>query len=79
MKTKKYIEMYERNSFLVAVERIKNDINGNPKYNISVFEKKTLHFKGNWNKVTYNIENCIEVLLKNIKEDGRMTRKRLKK
>ena len=66
MKTKKYIEMYERNSFLVAVERIKNDINGNPKYNISVFDKDKLHFKGNWNKVTYNLESCIEVLLKSI-------------
>lgn len=68
MKTKKYIEMYDKNSFLVAVERTKSDINGNPKYSISVFEKDTLNFKGNWNKVTYNLESCIEVLTANIKE-----------
>ena len=69
MKTKKYMEMYSKNSFLVTVERTKNDINGNPKYNLSVFDKNTLHFKGNWNKVTYNLESCIEVLIKNIKKE----------
>ena len=40
-KTKKYMEMKTKNSFLVAVERIKNDINGNPKYSISVFDKNS--------------------------------------
>ena len=69
MKTKKYIEMYNRNGFLVAIERTKNDRNGNPKYNISVFDKDTLYFKGNWNIVTYDLEHYIEVLLANIKED----------
>ena len=68
MKTKKYIEMYNKNSFLVTVERTKNDINGNPKFNISVFDKDTLYFRGNWNKVTYNVESCIETLLRHIKE-----------
>ena len=67
MKTKKYIKMYDRDSFLVTVERTKNDINGNPKYNISVFNKDTLHFKGNWIIVTYDLEHYIEVLLKDLK------------
>ena len=68
-KTKKYMKMYSKNSFLVVVERTKNDINGNTKYSISVFDKDTLYFRGNWNIVTYDVENHIEVLLKNIKED----------
>ena len=69
MKTKKYIEMYNRNGFLVAIERTKNDRNGNPKYNISVFDKNTLYFRGNWNIDTYDLEHYIEVSLANIKED----------
>ena len=68
MKTKKYISMYNRNSFLVTVERTKNDKNGNPRYNISLFDKDTLHFKGNWTVVTYDLEHYIEELLANIKE-----------
>ena len=68
MKTKKYIEMYNRNSFLITVERTKNDRNGNPRYYISVFDKDTLYFRGNWNTVTYDLEHYIEVLLANIKE-----------
>ena len=67
MKTKKYVEMYNKNEFLVTIERTKNDRNGNPKYSISVFDKDTLYFKGNWNIVTYNLEHYIEVLLANIK------------
>lgn len=69
MKTKKYIEMYYRNGFLVAIERTKNDRNGNPKYNISVFDKNTLYFRGNWNIDTYDLKHYIEVSLANIKED----------
>ena len=69
MKTKKYIEIYNRNEFLVAIERTKNDRNGNPKYSISVFDKDTLYFRGNWNIVTYDLKHYIEVLLSNIKED----------
>ena len=69
MKTKKYIEMYNRNGFLITIEKNKNDINGNPKYNISVFDKDTLYFVGNWNIVTYDLKQYIEVLLANIKED----------
>ena len=68
MKTKKYIEMYNRNEFLVAIERTKNDRNGNPRYNISVFDKDTLYFRGNWTVVTYDLKHYIEVLLANIKE-----------
>ena len=66
MKTKKYMKMYSKNSFLVVVERTKNDINGNPKYSISVFDKDTLYFRGNWNIVTYDVEHYIEVLLAKI-------------
>ena len=67
MRTKKYMKMYRKNSFLVVTEKIKNDINGNPKYSVSIFDKDTLYFRGNWNIVTYDVESCIEGLLKNIK------------
>ena len=69
MKTKKYIEMYNRNGFLVAVERTKRDNNGNPRYNISIFNKDTLYFIGNWNIVTYDLKHYIEELITSIKED----------
>ena len=67
MKTKKNYEMFSRNGFLVVTERIKNDRNGNPRYSISVFDKDTLYFSGNWKVVTYNVDHYIEVLLANIK------------
>ena len=69
MKTKKYIEMYNRNGFLITIEKNKNDINGNPKYNISVFDKDTLYFVGNWNIVTYDLEHYIKCIITSIKED----------
>ena len=68
MKTKKYMKMYRKNSFLVVTERTKNDRNGNPKFSISVFDKDTLYFKGNWNIVTYDVESCIENLTLHIKK-----------
>ena len=69
MKTKKSISIIHFNEFLVTIERTRNDRNGNPRYNISVFDKDTLYFKGNWNIITYDVEHYIEVLLANIKED----------
>ena len=69
MKRKKVIEMCSINGFLVATERKQNDKWGNPRYNVSVFDKDTLYFKGNWNIVTYDVEHYIEVLLANIEED----------
>ena len=69
MKRKKYLKLYDVSKFLVVTERTKNDKWGNPKYNVSVFEKDTLYFRWNWNIVTYDVEHYIEVLLANIKED----------
>ena len=69
MKTKKYLELYDRDGFLVVIERIKNDKWGNPRYNLSVFYKDTLIFVGNWKVVTYDVDHYIEVLLANIKGD----------
>ena len=57
MKTKKNYEMFSRNGFLVVTEKIKNDRNGNPRYSISVFDKDTLYFSGNWKVVTYNVDH----------------------
>ena len=70
MKTKKYIEMYNRNGFLVTIERIKNNKNGNPKYSISVFDKDTLYFRGNWNIVTYDLKKDIELICSSLKKGG---------
>ena len=70
MKTKKYIEMYNRNGFLITIEKNKNDINGNPKYNISVFDKDTLYFRGNWNIVTYDLKKDVELICSSLKKGG---------
>ena len=77
MKTKKYLKLYDRDGFLVVIERIKNDKWGNPRYNLIVFEKDTLYFRGNWKVVTYDVDHYIEVLLANIKEVNMKTKRRI--
>ena len=67
MKTKRYMEMIKVGEYTVIVERIKHDIYGNPKYNISVFGKNNI-FRGNWNEVSYNTDITIENLIKQIEK-----------
>jgi len=67
MRTKRYMEMRKVGEYTITVERIKHDIYGNPKYNISVFGKNNI-FRGNWNEVSYNIDETIENLIKQIEK-----------
>lgn len=67
MRTKRYMEMRKEGNYTVIVERIKHDIYGNPKYNITVFSKNNI-FRGNWNEVSYNIDVTIENLIKQIEK-----------
>ena len=70
MKTKKSISIIHFNVFLVTIERVKNNINGNPKYNISIFNKDTLYFRGNWNIVTYDLKKDVELICSSLKKGG---------
>lgn len=67
MKTKRYMEMRKVKDYTIVVERVNCDIYGNPKYNITIFDKNNI-FRGNWNTVSYNIEISIENIIKEIEK-----------
>ena len=67
MKTKRYMEMRKVGEYTIMVERVKHDLYGNPKYNITVFNKNNI-FRGNWNEVSYNIDVTVENLIKQIEK-----------
>lgn len=63
-KIKKYKEMLIIDNYTVIYERIKNDVNGNPRYEVSIFDNG--YYKGTYNIVTYNVEESINNLIKSL-------------
>lgn len=49
---------------IVVYERIKNTVNGNPRYEVSIFDNG--YHKGTYNIVTYNVEKSIRNLIKSL-------------
>lgn len=67
MKTKRFMEIRKTGEYTIMIERINCDLYGNPKYNITVFDKNNI-FRGNWNEVSYNLEITINNLIKAIEK-----------
>lgn len=67
MRTKRFLEMRKEGDYTVMIERINCDVYGNPKYNITVFDKNGI-FRGNWNTVSYNINVSLENIIKEKKK-----------
>ena len=63
-KTKKIKEMLVIENYTIVYERIKNDVNGNPRYEVSIFDGG--RHKGTYNIVTYNVEEDIKNLLETL-------------
>lgn len=63
-KTKKYKEMLVMENRTVIYERIKNTVNGSPRYEVTVFDNG--YHKGTFNIVTYAIEESIKNLIKSL-------------
>lgn len=63
-KTKKIKEMLVIENYTIIYERIKNDVNGNPRYEVSIFDGG--YHKGTYNIVSYNIEEDISYLIKSL-------------
>lgn len=63
-KTKKFKEMMEIESYTVVYERIKNTVNGAPRYEVTIFDNG--YHKGTYNIVTYTIEESIKDLLESL-------------
>ena len=63
-KTKKFKEMLTIDNCIVVYERIKNTVNGNPRYEVSIFDNG--YHKGTYNIVTYNVEKSIRNLIKSL-------------
>lgn len=63
-KTKKFKEMLIIENYTVIYEKIKNDLNGNPRYEVTVFDGG--YHKGTFNVVTYTIEKTIENLIESL-------------
>ena len=63
-KTKKFKEMLVIESYTIVYERIKNTVNGNPRYEVSIFDNG--YHKGTYNIVTYNVEKSIRNLLESL-------------
>lgn len=51
-------------NYTVIYERVKNDINGNPRYEVTVFDNG--YHKGTFNIVTYTIEESIKNLIESL-------------
>ena len=57
-KLKKFKEVYRKGETVALVERIKNDRNGNPKYQVDIIDNG--EFVGTYNVVSYDIRKFIE-------------------
>lgn len=60
-KLKKYKEISTFDNYTIIYERIENTVNGNPRYEVSIFDSG--HHKGTYNIVSYNIEESIKNLI----------------
>lgn len=63
-KTKKFKEMLVIESYTIVYERVKNDVNGNPRYEVSIFDSG--RHKGTYNIVTDTIEETINNLIETL-------------
>lgn len=63
-KLKKYKEMLIIENYTIVYEKIKNTVNGNPRYEVSIFDGG--YHKGTYNIVTYTIEESIKNLLETL-------------
>lgn len=63
-KLNKYKEILIIDNYTIIYERIKNDVNGNPRYEVTVFEN--MHHIGTYNIVTYTIEDSIKNLIETL-------------
>ena len=63
-KTKKFKEMLVIESYTIVYERIKNTVNGVPRYEVTVFDNG--YYKGTYNIATYTIEKSIKGLLESL-------------
>lgn len=64
-KLNKFKEMSEIKGYMVIYERIKSDLNGNPRYEVSLFDNYYCH-KGTYNIVSYSIEKDINNLIETL-------------
>lgn len=58
MKTKRFLQILKKGEYTVVIERLKCDNYGNPRYNVTVFDKNNI-FRGNWNIKSYNINSSV--------------------
>ena len=63
-KTKKFKEMLVIESYTIVYERVKNDVNGNPRYEVSIFDNG--YHKGTYNITSYSVEEDIRNLLESL-------------
>lgn len=63
-KLKKYKEMLTIDNCIVVYERIKNTVNGNPRYEVSIFDNG--YHKGTYNITSYSVEEDIRNLLESL-------------
>lgn len=61
MKTKRFLQILKKGEYTVVIERLKCDNYGNPRYNVTIFDKNNI-FRGNWNIKSY----CINIDIDNI-------------
>lgn len=66
-KLKKFKEVYRKGEKVALVERIKNDRNGNPKYQVDIIDNG--EFVGTYNVVSYGIRKFIEEKVFKIEEE----------
>ena len=63
-KLKKYKKMLTIDNYTIVYERIKNTVNGAPRYEVSIFDNG--YHKGTYNIVTYTVEESINNLIKSL-------------
>nr|DAI31938.1 MAG TPA: glycoprotein [Caudoviricetes sp.] len=63
-KLKKYKKMLTIDNYTIVYERIKNTVNGAPRYEVSIFDSG--YHKGTYNIVTYTVEESINNLIKSL-------------
>ena len=63
-KTKKIKEMLVLENYTIIYERLKNDVNGNPRYEVSIFDGG--YHKGTYNITSYSVEEDINNLIESL-------------
>ena len=63
MKTKRFLQILKKEEYTVVIERLKCDNYGNPRYNVTIFDKNNI-FRGNWNIKSYYINIDIDNIIR---------------